>query len=392
MSQVWRGWVVQDVLVPFVVTRTLLALIGWLALQSFQNLPAMPGAWEIKPNGQIGVAAPHLSTDSYPWLNPWARWDAGWYQGIAKNGYHFVPGRQSNTAFFPSYPMLMRAAHLFSPSTSDASWFICGIIVANAALLAAAVYLVLLIRLDSDTATAARGALYLFVFPTSFFFSAIYSESLFLAAALAAFYYARTHRWLLAGAFAAIATATRSPGLLLFPALALEYFAQRGFEWRRVRIDIAALALIPAALGAHMFYFHLRFGNLMAVQDAQSAWGGEWGRLASPWKPLVRLWNEPWVFNDLINFAATAFLLVAAIMAALRLRASYAAYAIMCYCFVTAWGTLESMPRYILMAFPIFILLAMAGRNEIFHRAYLYLGGSIGVFLIMRFSLWRWVA
>ena len=391
-AQVARSWPVRDVLIPFFVTRATLALVAWLALHSFENLPAMPGAWEIKPDGQIAAASPHLSPNSYPWLNPWTRWDGNWYASIAKVGYLFVPGQQSNTAFFPAYPMMVRALHIFSVSNTDASWFLCGVIVANGALLAAAAYLALLMRLDYPAATARRGLWYLFIFPTTLFFSAVYSESLFLAATVGSFYYARTHRWILAGAFAALATATRSPGILLFVALGVEYLVQRRFRWQEIRIDVAALALIPATLAAHMLYFHWRFGNMMAVQDAQSAWGGEWGQLSWPWKPFVRLWNEPWVFNDYMNFYATAFLLVATIIAAVRLRWSYGIYAVLYYCFITAWGTLESMPRYMLLAFPAFILLAIAGRNRVVDRAILCAGSGLAVFFMIRFSLWRWVA
>lgn len=392
LNTVWRSWPVHDVFVPFLATRVMLALVGWLALQSFENLPAMPGAWELKANGQGGPASPHLSRTSLPLLNIWSRWDAGWHQSLAKNGYHFVPGRQSNTAFFPAYAMLIRAAHCFAPAETEASWFLCGVIVSNLALLVALYYFVLLIRLDFDEGTAARAVLYLLVFPTTFFFSAVYSESVFLAAAIAGFYYARTNRWVAASMLAAVATLTRAPGILLFLVFLTEYLAQRRFRWREVRINIAALALIPAALGAQMLYFHLRFGNVMAVKDAQMAWGGEWGRLVWPWQPVIRLLQQPWMFNDVMNFSATAVFLVLTVLAAVRLRASYGVYAVSCYCFITAWGTLESMPRYVLMIFPAFILLAGLGRNPLFDRLYLCIASALAAFLMARFSLWRWVA
>jgi hypothetical protein len=37
-----------------------------------------------------------------------ARWDSGWFYGIARNGYAFVEEGRSNLAFFPAYPMSMR--------------------------------------------------------------------------------------------------------------------------------------------------------------------------------------------------------------------------------------------------------------------------------------------
>ena len=44
----------------------------------------------------------HLLWDTF------ARYDSGWYFGIARHGYEFVEGGRSNLAFFPVYPLLMR--------------------------------------------------------------------------------------------------------------------------------------------------------------------------------------------------------------------------------------------------------------------------------------------
>jgi hypothetical protein len=39
------------------------------------------------------------------------RWDGRWYRMVARGGYLLVPGRQSDPAFFPLYPILLRAVH-----------------------------------------------------------------------------------------------------------------------------------------------------------------------------------------------------------------------------------------------------------------------------------------
>ena len=387
-----RSWIARDVVFPILITRLMLTLVAWLALQSFQNLPRTSGAWEIKANGRLEAMGPHLSPKAYPVVNIWSRWDSGWYLGIAKKGYSFTPGRQSNTAFFPAYPMLMRVVHFFSRSNTDASWMICGIIVSNLALVAAMTYLALLHRLDSDEETASRSVLYYLVFPTTLFLSAVYTEALFLAATVAAFYHARRNQWVWAGVFAGVATLTRSPGVLLLPALLVEYLAQRQFRWRKISFDLAALAIIPACLIGHMLYFRWRFGNAMATQAAQDAWSDEWGQLSWPWEPFVRLVEQPWFFNDGMNFIFCVVILALTVLAAARLRPSYGVYAAMCYVFVTSWGSLESVPRYLLMIFPAFLILGRLGRNRLFHRAYLCVGSGLAAFFIIRFALWRWIA
>jgi Gpi18-like mannosyltransferase len=58
--------------------------------------------------------------------------------------------------------------------------------------------------MDFDETLVSRAITYLLIFPTTFFFSGVYSESLFLALTVAAFYYARTNRWLLACVLAAL--------------------------------------------------------------------------------------------------------------------------------------------------------------------------------------------
>lgn len=387
-----KSWPVRDVLVPFIITRATLAAVAWLALLSFQNLPANPGAWELKANGDVNIVTGTLSAFDYPLLNAFSRWDAGWYHSVAKEGYRFKPGRQSNTAFFPLYPIAMRLVHEFLPSTTDAGWMLSGVIVSNAALLVALCYFVLLLRLDFDDQTSARAVLYLLVFPTSFFFSAVYSESLFLAVTIAAFYHARRNQWLLAGAFAGAATLTRSPGILLILPLLTEYMAQRGFRWREIRLNVLALAIIPCCLVAHMMYLRGSVGNVMAVQDAQRAWGGEWGVLASPWRPIVRFLRQPFMFNDVTNVIFTAAALALVVLATVRLRLSYGVYAVACYLFVTSWGSFESMPRYMLVIFPAFIALARLGRNSLVGGAYLIGATGLSALFMMRFALWRWVA
>ncbi|MFN2507175.1 MAG: glycosyltransferase family 39 protein [Chthoniobacterales bacterium] len=386
-----RSWMFRDVLIPFITARAVLTLIGWLALQYFHNLPANPGSWELNPAGQITTVS-HLSMTSHPLLNMYSRWDAGWYHSIAKQGYSFKPGRQSNTAFFPLYPALMRAVHVFIPSDTDSSWFLAGVIASNCAFLVALCYLLLLLRMDFDQETSARAVLYLLVFPTAFYFFAVYGESVSLATTVAAFYYARKNNWWLAGAFAGAATLTRSPGVLLGAPLLAEYLGQREFRWRSIRADILSLGLIPACLIAHMLFLRWSVGNVTAIQDAQAAWGSQWGRFSAPWAPLFRLRPHPFTYFDFINVGFAGVMLVLVVLAAARLRLSYGVYAVTGFWFITSWGTYESMPRYVIVLFPAFLILAKWGHNRAFDRAYVAVASALAALFMTRFTLWLWVA
>src|SRR3712207_6203125 len=89
-----RSWFTRDILVPFLVSRAMLAVVGWLALQAFQGIAPGPGNWEVKRKGNIGPIPEAISPYSHPLLNMWIRWDAGWYESLAKSGYKFVAGEQ----------------------------------------------------------------------------------------------------------------------------------------------------------------------------------------------------------------------------------------------------------------------------------------------------------
>src|SRR5206468_10544201 len=109
--------------------------------------------------------------------------------------------------FFPAYPLLLRALHalLFLPA-NDYWWLITAIALSNIALLVGLTYFRALLALDLNDEIAARAIIYLLIFPTTFFFSSVYSESLLFALSVVAFYYARKNRWLLACIFSALAT------------------------------------------------------------------------------------------------------------------------------------------------------------------------------------------
>ena len=386
-------WFVRDVVVPLLVTRLMLLLVGWFALNMFRQ-ETVPGAWEIDRRGRQAAIKSYVGPGAYQLVNMWSRWDAGWYLSIARDGYEFTPGKPSRTAFFPLYPMLVRGLHTVFGAKTHASILFAGILVSNLALVGALCYLYLLTRMEFDEAVAARAVLYVLVFPMTLFFSAVYSESVFLAVAIASFYHARKEQWLRAGLFTALAALARSPGILLLVPLTLEYFMQRGFQWRKLKLDILSLGLAPLALGGYALYLGQRFGNPRAIVDAQSAWGGDpkW-----PWEMVAHFFRGPVTVHvpatqSIIDFSFVLIFLVLVAMAAVRLRLCYGIYAIISYLFVSIWGSYASVPRYVMVIFPVFMFLALLGRNPSFHISYVAFGSGLAAFFMAAFSLWIWVA
>ena len=124
--------------------------------------------------------------------------------------------------------------------------------------------------------------------PMAFFFSAVYSESLYLALSVGLFWSARNGRWAWVGVLGALAAATRSTGLvLLLPALMIYLYGPR--EDRpadfaraargrlraryRVRRDILWLGLLPLGVVAYGAYLALSGGDALAPLRAQNVWG-----------------------------------------------------------------------------------------------------------------------
>ena len=284
----------------------------------------------------------------------------------------------------------MRATHAIVHSKKDLWWFVCGIIVSNAALLGALLYLFLLARFEFDEATARRAVLYLLVFPTTLFLSAVYSESVFLLCIIGAFYHARRGQWWWAGALGGLAALSRPPGIMIFVGLVVEYLLQCEFNWRKIRLNVFALGLPPLCLAGYFGYLRYAEGTATAVLQAQGSWGlGMQNPLRTVASFLTDFGGEHGTVVDLgftLVFAALAIVML------FRLRWSYAIYSLAYLGFVTMWGSLHSMPRYVLGMFPAIIFLAVLGRNETFHRAYVPISAALAALLMGIFAVWGWVA
>ena len=81
-----------------------------------------------------------------------------------------------------------------------------------------------------------------------------------------------------------------------------------------------------------------------------------------------------------------------AVYVALTQRLSYGVYALISALFLTSWGSYESMPRYILVIFPIFIAFARWGESERFNLLFLIVASGFAALFMIEFALWRWVA
>ncbi|MBI4493226.1 MAG: hypothetical protein HY690_10595 [Chloroflexi bacterium] len=380
------GWLVRDLLVPFAATRIMLECVGWLAL----NLVHPPYPFDLA----IYLDPPF----SRSWLNIWSRWDSDWYLGIAQRGYihppAYQPGQQSSLAFSPLYPLAMRVVGVLLGRTDRDGLLLAGFLIANVALLVALGYLIALVRRDFDEATAGRTALYLLIFPTSLFLSAVYPESLFLALVLASFSCARRRQWWVVGALGGLATLARPHGVLVALPLAFEYLAQRKFDLRALRLDLLALGLIPAAYATWMAYVYALSGDPWMFLTVQSGW---YRQFSPPWEAILNTFstvplNIHAPLDSLVNLAFTILFLILVAASWWLVRPGFALFASVLLVPMVSTGHLGSLMRFGLALFPAFIVLALAGRHPWFDRGYVILATGLCSLFMAMFALRYWVA
>lgn len=331
-------------LVAFLTTRVFLFVLVGASLQ-FWPLDVKPGQWQAFPDS--------------PWLDGWARWDAGWYGSIAEHGYRYVPGEPSNVVFMPLYPMAARALawplEAFLPFTQ--AYFLAALLLSNLSFLGGLVVVHGLAKDMLGRRVADRAAWALALFPLSFFASAAYTEGPFLLLSASAFALAHRGRWTAACLVAGLASAMRVQGLVVGLGLFLQWWATTD---RRPR-GLLPFLLAPAGFSLVVLYMGVRFGDPLVFTHVQREhWNRAWGlqHLAEGVRSLFAPRDlESCLFASYILLLAAALPLTA--MAWRRMGPGYGAYCL--FSLVLAFGTgIESAGRYVSILFPLFAMAALA--------------------------------
>jgi hypothetical protein len=305
------------------------------------------------------MGRPHAFWDAF------ARYDSGWYHGIAREGYAWVEGGRSNLAFFPAYPISMRHVGRLLGSRPH-HLYLGGILVSWVAFVAAMVMLYRLARLDVDEDAAQRAVYYAALFPFAFFYGLVYSEALFLCAMVASFYGFRTRNWALAGLAGAVAVCTRVNGIMAAPAMAW-------FAWTAVRENrsarrgaVAALAMVAAGFGAWCAFNWYLSGNPLEWKASIERWGYHPGGLPTQLttlastlvtRPYEYLTTDPAAPADTLN-GLSALVVVASIpFVWWRLGTGYALFMAANLALPLSSGSFLGLGRYSAVLFPFFIWL-----------------------------------
>lgn len=317
-------------IVVFVLSRAFLAALAHSArhlLAPARNSPSylprtdpLAGAWD--------------------WTSPWFRFDARWYVDVAEHGYRYGAIAATNTNFFPLYPLLIR---VFQPLTLGSPWF-AGLLVANAAFLAALILLWKWAAQRWNPRVALRVMLLTVAFPFAFFYAAPYSEPLFLALAVAAFLLGEQGRWRLAVCAAGLCAITRPVGVAVVVALVILALRRR----RPREAALAALGILPFA--AFVLYLWITFGHPLAFAVNHSvSWVPPHGGLLATIESQFHTTLSPF---DRVDAVVAAMFLVSLPLVWRRVGPAAAAYAALGVLLPLSRGFV-SLERYVIVLFPV---------------------------------------
>jgi Mannosyltransferase (PIG-V) len=367
-----------------------------------------------EPNVHPDVARwdrPELTRDVGFLVDVWARWDSVWFLRIAHDGYGAT--EEAAAAFYPLYPLLVGILGrvLFG------HYVLAGVLISLAACLGAftLLYRLALPRLGDDGAR--RTVLYLAIFPFALFLGAVYSESVFLLAAVASFFFAERRQFLGAGIAAGLAWLTRPLGIALLPALAV-------LAWREPQRGPALLRLATAPLLFVLYPLYLwwKTDDPLAFVHAEDTWsrdvswagplGGVWDGLRAGWAGVrqlasgsdaTRYWSAVQDSDPdrvaMINLAQLAFLVLFAFLTVVAWRHFGAAYGLFGALSLAIplsvpserWPLL-SIQRFGLVVFPFFMALAVLGTRPRIHTGVVVLSAVLLGVVSAQWALWQWVA
>ncbi len=325
--------------------------------------------------GFLGVALIGYAPNTPPWrvyanefLNLPARWDTGWYLGIALDGYQWEASRgstQQNIAFFPLFPMLMRYSSLFF--ARQLTWV--GVLISFVSFFFALRYVFRFTRAHVGEPSAAATVGLLATYPFALFYSTAYTEALFLLTSVAACYhFERDERWK-AAVWGIAAGLTRPNGCLL--SIVLSLLAFRKYWDTRDRRSFFLQVAVAAAPGVGMLlystFIYSLTGNALQWAEQNAAWGRVYRGVDALVDERIAFVQQYGLYDyastrtlDLIYSLALIFMLVSVWPVYRRLGVPYAALILLNVLPPLVMGGLLSMGRVTAVVFPTFVWLGAA--------------------------------
>lgn len=318
-----------------------------------------------------------------------SRWDGVWYLRIAEQGY-----TSKSAAFFPLYPMLIKGLRALGLDP-----VVAGLLISAISFFLVLVVLYALLAQDFTREVTLTSLWYLALFPTAYYFSALYTESLFLLLVVLSLYLARQGLWMWCGLCVALASLTRSLGvLLLIPVgyelwLSIKTTFQQSFVSQITLQQLLSFLPVPTVICVYMYYLWSHLGNALAFITAQGYWKRE---VAFPWTSLLRTLEVLHRGNNFWNLVFSLMALALLLLGVRMLRPAFSLYSF--------WGLLIplstpalhspllSLPRFVLVLFPCYLVLALLTKWEVIRTVILVISTTGLIYFTILYSTGHWVA
>ncbi len=348
--------VIKKVVIFFILWRLLTVFFALLANNFLLYAPTFPYSAELAKSG--------LPSFIYSWAN----FDGVHYITIAEQGYI---GTGLIQAFFPIFPILMRGLMLlgFKP-------IVAGMLISNLSMIGVLYFGFKLTKKWFSEAVANQFLLILLLFPTSFYLGAVYNESLFLLLILAGAWYYETKKNAFSGLLMGLSSGVRLVGLMWLPAffsgwmrdlfknklskekikeqLINSFKKNRGFVFG---LTIGLLAFISYAI-----FLWMEFDDPLYFFSVQSQFGA--GRQTSLILLPQTLYRSLMIiltarpidlkyFTYVQDLVLSLLMLAGIVLAWNKFKLQYMIFALLAFLLPTFTGNLSSMPRYVIVLFPV---------------------------------------
>ncbi|HKC04967.1 MAG TPA: mannosyltransferase family protein [Patescibacteria group bacterium] len=342
-----------------------------------------------------GGLANYLSNPNF-WA--WANFDGEHYLSIAQNGYGF-----GERAFFPLLPILIKYFGNLLGGTLF-SFNIAANIISNLSFLIGLLGLYKLVGLDHPSKISKLAIIILLLFPTSFYFVSIYTESLFFMLAVWSFWFARKGKWLPASLLGILLSSVRFVGLIILPALVVEWFLQNRNNKNIIKSFPHILLTIPVGLLAYMFYLQRTAGDMFAFYNNLTIFGEQrsnhlitlpqvFYRYFIKILPNLKTLFFPIVFTTFFEFIIGILFLIISTFSFFVQRFSYAIFLFLGYLIPTFSGSFSSLPRYVIVLFPVYILTAKyLSKSKILLLAFCFISFILLVISFALFARGYWIS
>lgn len=316
------------------------------------------------------LAIPAAVNSGYTWadkftgferyLTPLVRFDAAHYLRIALAGYRVEHAQLM--AFFPLWPLVI-GLFSFLPRiilNPGAAVTLVAVLLPFFISIGAALVTFTWFRQDGYSLRTSLLALALILaFPFSFFYLAPYTEALFWLLLGSTFLAARRGMWLIAGVLGLLTTALRLPGIVIVPALLIEYIHQKNWNWKNIKPDIGWLMIPLAGMGSYFLYLQLFLGGWQKYFEAYKLGWPERTFNLNIFAPFWRigekfLQSQSLSMNDLLSTAAVILAVYLLVKGYRAMRLSYVAYCLAAMTLPLITTSLDSTARYYMLLLPLY--------------------------------------